>query len=104
MTSGSRENRPAAKPAPEAQRNGSLTLRSPGLGEAMEVLREHRAASPAGSSFTPRESRPAYTPQVKTFLVPEKPAQPARSSEPEPVRMPSKPDKPAEPVRPAMTQ
>ena len=104
MTSGSRENRPAAKPAPEAQRNGSLTLRSPGLGEAMEVLREHRAASPAGSSFTPRESRPAYTPQVKTFLEPEKPAQPARSSEPEPVRMPSKPDKPAEPVRPAMAQ
>ena len=104
MTSGSRENRPAAKPAPEAQRNGSLTLRSPGLGEAMEVLREHRAASPAGSSFTPRESRPAYTPQVKTFLEPEKPAQPARSSEPEPVRMPSRRDKPAEPVHPAMVQ
>lgn len=104
MTSGSRENRPAAKPAPEAQRNGSLNpaVARTGGGDGGPAGAPCRIA--AGSSFTPGRVCPAYTPQVKILPGAGKAGAAARSPEPEPVRMPSKPDKPAEPVRPAMAQ
>ena len=90
MSSGNRQERPALKAVPERR---ELSMRSPSMEEAMEVLREHRAAAPVKNSFPGRESRPSYPEQVRTFFEPEKQVQPVTEPRQEPAIQPSMPDR-----------
>lgn len=94
MSSGNRQERPAPKAVPERR---ELSMRSPSMGEAMEVLREHRAAAPVKNSFPGRESRPSYPEQVRTFFEPEKQVQPVTEPRQEPAARPSMPDRRPQP-------
>lgn len=94
MSSGNHQERPAPKAAPERR---ELSMRSPSMEEAMEVLREHRAAAPVKNSFPARESRPSYPEQVRTFFEPEKQVQPATEPRQEPAARPSMPDRRPQP-------
>lgn len=94
MSSGNRQERSAPKAAPERR---ELSMRSPSMEEAMEVLREHRAAAPVKNSFPGRESRPSYPEQVRTFFEPEKQVQPVTEPRQEPAIQPSMPDRRPQP-------